>query len=39
MKHKHLTLSNLIEIELGFAQGSSFREIAIKTEKDSSTFS
>ena len=30
MKHKHLTLSDHIEIELGIAQGSSFREIATK---------
>ena len=27
MKHKHLTLSDRIEIELGVTQGSSFREI------------
>ncbi len=39
MKHKHLTLSDRIEIELGITQGSSFREISAKIEKDPSTVS
>ena len=39
MKHKHLTLSDRIEIELGITQGSSFRKIASIIEKDPSTVS
>ena len=39
MKHKHLTLSDRIEIELGIAQSFSFREIAANIEKDPSTVS
>ena len=39
MKHKHLTLSDRIEIKLGIAQGSSFRMIASIIEKDPSTIS
>lgn len=39
MKHKHLTLSDRIEIEFGIVQGFSFREIAAKIEKDPSTVS
>ena len=39
MKHKHLTLSDRIEIELGITQGSSFRMIASIIEKDPSTIS
>ena len=39
MKHKHLTLSDRIEIELGITKGSSFRMIASSIEKDSSTVS
>lgn len=39
MKHKHLTLSDRIEIELGITQSSSFREISAKIEKDPSTVS
>ncbi|WP_455490339.1 IS30 family transposase [Granulicatella sp.] len=39
MKHKHLTLSDRIEIESGITQGFSFREIAAKIEKDPSTVS
>ena len=34
MKHKHLTLSDRIEIELGITQGFSFRKIASIIEKD-----
>lgn len=37
MKHKHLTLSDHIEIELDIVQGSSFREIVAIIEKDPST--
>lgn len=32
MKHKHLTLSDRIEIELGITKGSSFRMIASSKE-------
>jgi len=39
MKHKHLTLSDRIEIELGITQGFSFRKIASIIEKDPSTVS
>ena len=39
MKHKHLTLSDRIEIELGITQGFSFRKIASIIEKDPSTIS
>ena len=39
MKHKHLTLSDCFEIELSIRQGSSFREIVAKIEKDTSTVS
>ena len=39
MKHKHLTLSDCIEIELGITQGFSFRKIASIIEKDPSTVS
>ena len=39
MKHKHLTLSERIEIELDIVQGSSFREIVDIIEKDPSTVS
>ena len=39
MKHKHLTLSDCIEIELGITQGYSFRKIASIIEKDPSTVS
>lgn len=37
MKHKHLTLSDHIEIELDIVQGSSFREIVAIIEKYPST--
>ena len=39
VKHKHLTLSDCFEIELSIRQGSSFREIVAKIEKDPSTVS
>jgi len=39
MKHKHLTLSDRIEIELGITQGFSFRKIASIIEKNPSTVS
>lgn len=39
VKHKHLTLSDCFEIELSIRQGSSFREIVAKIEKDTSTVS
>lgn len=39
MKHKHLTLSDRIKIELGITQGSSFRMIASIIENDPSTIS
>lgn len=39
VKHKHLTLSDCFEIELSIRQGSLFREIVAKIEKDTSTVS
>lgn len=39
MKYKHLTLSDCFEIGLSIRQGSSFREIVAKIEKDPSTVS
>ena len=37
MKHKHLDSYNCIEIESGILQYSSFRMIATKIKKDTST--
>lgn len=39
VKHRHLTLSDCFKIELSIRQGSSFREIVAKIEKDPSTVS